>query len=243
MPFRSVAPVRLYQRVADQIAALIDGGELPVGSRLPAERDLALRLAVSRPVVREAMIALEIAGLVEVRTGSGTFVLRRTEVAHAAGLFAADAGTSPFDLLDVRTIVEPENAARAALATSPAAHNALSAALADMRSAGAHEEFRRFDHAFHVAVAETTGNEVLVRLTDQLWSEMFSPLFARLGTASGLFATNRAATLVDHERIVAAIRSGRPEAAAAAMRQHLDAVRSILSTVPAEEALEGTDDR
>ena len=74
MPIQPIDSRRLYEQVADQIGALIRSGEFRPGQRLPAERDLAKSLSVSRPVVREAMIALEIAGLVEVRTGSGAYV-------------------------------------------------------------------------------------------------------------------------------------------------------------------------
>jgi DNA-binding FadR family transcriptional regulator len=65
---------RLYQRVAEQLAEVIASGEYPVGSRLPAERKLAERFNVSRPTVREAIIALELAGCVEVKGGSGVYV-------------------------------------------------------------------------------------------------------------------------------------------------------------------------
>ena len=74
LPFQAIETRRLYERVADQLGELIRGGAFATGERLPPERDLARRLGVSRPVVREAMVALEIAGLVEVRTGSGTYV-------------------------------------------------------------------------------------------------------------------------------------------------------------------------
>ena len=76
MPFEPIEPKRLYRRIAEQIAALIDAGELPPGSRLPGERELAQRLTVSRPSLREALIALEIEGRVEVRGGSGIYVAR-----------------------------------------------------------------------------------------------------------------------------------------------------------------------
>src|ERR1700742_4999805 len=74
MPFQAVATQRLYEQVAGQVTELVARGEFKPGDRLPPERDLAKMLAVSRPTVREAMIALEIAGLVEVRVGAGTFV-------------------------------------------------------------------------------------------------------------------------------------------------------------------------
>jgi DNA-binding FadR family transcriptional regulator len=74
VPFQAVAAQRLYEQVAEQISALIAAGEFRPGDRLPPERDLARQLRVSRPVIREAMIALELAGSVEVRTGAGTYV-------------------------------------------------------------------------------------------------------------------------------------------------------------------------
>src|SRR6266576_2213344 len=75
MPFHSIEPRRLYRQIADQIRSLIRAGEFVAGSRLPPERDLAKQLGVSRPSVREALIALEVEGLVEVRIGSGIYVL------------------------------------------------------------------------------------------------------------------------------------------------------------------------
>ncbi len=75
MPIQSIEPRRLYRQIADQIRGLVRSGEYAVGSRLPPERDLAKQLGVSRPSVREAIIALEVEGLVEVRIGSGIYVL------------------------------------------------------------------------------------------------------------------------------------------------------------------------
>ena len=80
-----VEPQRLYRQIAGQLRALISQGELAVGSRLPAERDLAKQLGVSRPSVREALIALEVEGWVEVRTGSGVYVLdRSSQASHSS---------------------------------------------------------------------------------------------------------------------------------------------------------------
>ena len=74
MPIQTVEPQRLYRQIAEQLRQLMASGEFAVGSRLPAERDLALQLGVSRPSVREALIALEVEGMIEVRTGSGIYV-------------------------------------------------------------------------------------------------------------------------------------------------------------------------
>src|SRR5712671_6895877 len=74
MPIQTIEPRRLYRQIADQLRSLIEHGEYKVGTRLPPERDLATQLGVSRPSVREALIALEVEGLVEVRMGSGVYV-------------------------------------------------------------------------------------------------------------------------------------------------------------------------
>ena len=75
MKIEAVKVRRLYLQVAEQLARFVSEGELKPGDRLPSERDLAQRFAVSRPTIREAMIALEISGLVEIRSGSGVYVL------------------------------------------------------------------------------------------------------------------------------------------------------------------------
>src|SRR6478752_2735842 len=84
MPFQAVATQRLYEQVAGQVTDLVARGEFKPGDRLPPERDLAKLLGVSRPTVREAMIALEMAGLVEVRVGAGTFVTDKAEGSGAS---------------------------------------------------------------------------------------------------------------------------------------------------------------
>src|SRR6185312_9733452 len=96
-------PKRLYQSVATQILALIRQGEFPAGERLPPERELALKLGVSRPSLREALIALEIGGQVEIRMGSGVYV--NATGAEGAGTIAA-LGDSPSELMQARAVIE-----------------------------------------------------------------------------------------------------------------------------------------
>src|SRR5688572_15537739 len=108
MPLQAVENRRLYRQIADQIAALIERGEYKAGQRLPPERDLAKQLGVSRPSVREALIALEVEGYVEVRVGSGVYVVGpRTE--DAAEPLSTDSG--PFELIRARWLIEAECAA------------------------------------------------------------------------------------------------------------------------------------
>src|SRR5213083_2388922 len=111
MPLQAVDNRRLYRQIADQIAALIEKGEYGTGERLPPERDLAKQLGVSRPSVREALIALEVEGYVDVRVGSGVYVTG-SPAGGGESKLAADSG--PFELIRARWVIEGECAALAA---------------------------------------------------------------------------------------------------------------------------------
>ena len=113
MPFQSIEPRRLYRQIADQIRGLIRSGEFAAGARLPPERVLAKQLGVSRPSVREALIALEVEGLVEVRIGSGIYVLAQDGTPAGEGA-DGDAPAGPFELMRARYTIESECAALAA---------------------------------------------------------------------------------------------------------------------------------
>ena len=127
MPLQAVESRRLYRQIADQIAALIEGGEYPVGSRLPPERDLARQLRVSRPSVREALIALEVEGYVEVRVGSGVYVRSNTASPAPAPADELPEDSGPFELIRARWLIEAECAALAAKNASKAQVTAIEA--------------------------------------------------------------------------------------------------------------------
>src|SRR5471032_2634538 len=98
---------RLYSQVADRIQQLIAAENIAPGERLPSERDLASKLSVSRASLREALIALELAGHVEVRGGSGVYVSEKPDIpAHVQEI-----GPGPFEVLSARRLIEPEMAA------------------------------------------------------------------------------------------------------------------------------------
>src|SRR6059058_2038528 len=147
MPFQAVAAQRLYEQVAEQISALIARGEFQPGDRLPPERDLAGKLKVSRPVVREAMLALELAGLVEVRTGAGTYV----KSVNRAPIKLLNTGPSPFELLAARRLIEAEVAAFAAKTATEEDLTALRALVAALRAeTEAGRTGAEPDRAFHI---------------------------------------------------------------------------------------------
>lgn len=230
MPFQAVSQDRLYERVARQVADLVTRGELKPGERLPAERDLAKRLAVSRPTVREAMVALEIAGLVEVRTGAGIFVRERNFDGMSTITF--DAGQGPFDLLVARQMIEPEIAALAAPLAGHEDLTALERTIDALAEATNYRASLHSDRAFHIGIARITGNTVLVSIIEGLWNILISPIFDVLAIRTGLPDRGRM-TVQDHRAIVAALRARDAEGAREAMRTHLQHVEAILSTVDA----------
>lgn len=224
MPLQTVESNRLYRQIAEQLRGLITGGEFEGGARLPAERDLARQLGVSRPSVREALIALEVEGWVEVRTGSGIYV----QPPHRRGGARAPrngngTGTDwgPLELMRARELVEGEVAALAARHARKAHVAAMAGALESMREdAEAGIEPRAGDEAFHTAIAQACGNEVLSDTVRSYWSARHGPLFSRLGDYFENPASWSAA-VVEHEAVLDAIRSHEPQAARAAMQQHL----------------------
>jgi DNA-binding FadR family transcriptional regulator len=225
MPFQPVDSRRLYEQVADQIGALVRVGEFAPGCRLPAERDLAKSLRVSRPVVREAMIALEIGGLIEVRTGAGAFV-RDKPITPAAPI---NTGHSPSDILGARMLIEGETAALAAAHATPLDLAAMAAQQDEMiAEQNAGREWRGADLGFHAAIARASGNAALTTVVERLWQEQHAPVFSLLSERVRL-RDNWTATVRGHAAILAAIRSGKRRAAREAMRTHLTQVLSVMT--------------
>jgi DNA-binding FadR family transcriptional regulator len=244
LPFQAVASQRLYERVADQVADLIGRGEFAPGDRLPPERDLARVLGVSRPTVREAMIALEITGVVEVRVGAGIFVAER--LTDRTLTQRASAGASPSELVSARRMIEPEVAARAAAAATARDLAGIAETLGLTEAATDSAAHRAADRQFHVRIALATGNAVLTSIVEDFWGEMFSPMFERLGTRTGLIAARCTPqrldqTLAEHQDIFRAIERHDMDEARSAMDRHLAAVESILargSATPATTTIE-----
>lgn len=217
MPLEAIEPRRLYRQVADQLRGLIESGTYAVGDRLPTERELSERLGISRPTVREALIALEVEGRIRIRVGSGIYVARPP--AKKALVPAQTEG--PFEVLRAREVVESAVAREAANLRDEAGLAALDTVLARMED-GTHpsSETIALDRAFHVAVAGLLGNAVLQRFVGELFDQRLTPYFARL---SQYFENGESWRLAhgEHRQVRDAIASGNGDAAEAAMRHHL----------------------
>jgi len=221
MPFQSIEPRRLYRQIADQIRTLIRSGEFPTGSRLPPERDLAKQLGVSRPSVREALIALEVEGLVEVRIGSGIYVQPAAEGVAAHKSHEAEAG--PFELLRARYVIESECAALAAKSAKKGQLQSIADALDDMQremDVAEHHPLHS-DRLFHMRIAEATGNGALVAVVQLLWEERTGALYKQLEDHYDSPALWEAA-MAEHRAVLKAVAAKDPRAARAAMQKHLN---------------------
>jgi GntR family transcriptional regulator, transcriptional repressor for pyruvate dehydrogenase complex len=218
MPFQSIEPRRLYRQIADQIRGLIKSGEFRAGSRLPPERDLARQLGVSRPSVREALIALEVEGLVEVRIGSGIYVLGGGGVPSNG----PDATAGPFELLRARYVIESECAALAAKSAKKAQINSMEDALSEMeREMADGRQPVPSDRNFHLRIAEATGNGALVAVVKMLWEERTGPLYKQLEHHYDSPELWQAA-MNEHRAVLKAIAARDANGARAAMQRHLN---------------------
>ena len=235
MPVEMIQTKRLFQQVFDQLAELIVRGEFPLGERLPAQRDLARQLGVSRATVREAMIALELSGLVEVRVGAGIFVLRDKPLVRGSA-DEEEIGLGPFEILEARRTIECAVAYFAAQQIQDSDIAELEQALAVME-----EEHRTGfktevgDRGFHVGIARATRNSALVRTVESLWDLKYrAPMWAKLHErvrASLL----RPRALSDHWDILEALRRRDPQGARDAMDAHLVQVAEDLLRISEAE--------
>jgi GntR family transcriptional regulator, transcriptional repressor for pyruvate dehydrogenase complex len=216
-------PRRLYQQVADQIRTVIEESRFVPGTRLPPERELAAHLGVSRPSLREAFIALEIQGLVEIRMGSGVYVCAAPSSTDAHP--TPPLGDSPSELMQARSVLEAGVVALAVARVTPQSLERLRSFVKAMR-----EAVRRgsppieADRRFHVAIAEMTGNPLLARLVGELFDGRHSPLSSRMSRRAENAQTWQFA-LEEHEAIVRGLEQRDPQQAEAAMFEHLRASR------------------
>ena len=220
-PLKPVESRRLYQQIADQIRELIERGGFEAGTRLPPERDLAQQLGVSRPSLREALIALDVEGRVEVRSGSGVYV--SDAKSSPMPLRTPAMGESPSQLMEARSVVEGEVVVLACARVTPEPIARLRELLKDMEAAIDRRRARvDLDRQFHLTLAEMSGNAILSRLVGELFDERHSPISAKISSRFESTRTWKAA-LKEHDAILKAVEARDPIAAQAAMRAHLKA--------------------
>ena len=230
---------KLYQQVASTIMASIASGQYKPGERLPSERDLATAFKVSRPTIREAMIALEIRGLAETRHGSGIYVTDQLPALEGAG----DLDIGAFELTEARRLFEGEAAALAATTITEECLEELRLIVGEMADENARNEQGWIaDRRFHIAIARATRNTAIAQVIESLLDMRHkSPLCVyMLERARRVGVQPRVS---EHRRILVALRKHDPKAARNAMRDHLARVIEDLLAATEPDALNGTSPR
>jgi GntR family transcriptional repressor for pyruvate dehydrogenase complex len=229
--------LRLYQRVVEGLATSIRKGDFGHGDKLPGERELAERFGVSRPTIREAMIALEIHGLVEIRHGSGIYVIDTSGApAQAEERPREDLNVGAFEILEARIIVEGGVAAIAAALVTEEDLEILDDLACKMQQADIAASVEA-DRQFHLHIARMTNNGPLIDTVENLWRLRTQSLLAfnieRRASGGGREARNE-----EHREVVAALRKRDPVAARQAMQNHLERVREYLLDATETEEME-----
>jgi GntR family transcriptional regulator, transcriptional repressor for pyruvate dehydrogenase complex len=227
-----VTPVkrsRISQQIVVQLCQMIRSQQVRPGDRLPPERELVELFQVSRGSLREALRALEIAGVIDARQGGGTYVRETFDVGMLSPLaLVLDTGSDLIgSLWEVRMIFEPEIASRAALRAEPPDIDAIDAVVRQqerfLAGTESDEAWLDSDHAFHDAVARAAHNEVAVRVVG-LINDLLSDGRRHFGATE----RRRQHAYLAHQNILSAIRSQQPASAHDAMLGHLRSVEEFI---------------
>lgn len=217
-----IARVRIYEELERQLVEHIREANLEIGDRLPTERELAARLEVSRASVRQAVVALEVKGVVEVRHGDGMY-LRRIPGTDQSLMYLLELRQRLPEVLEAREALECKIAELAARVRTDADMHAIDAALQHMAEQIDQGDIgAQGDAEFHGAVAAASHNTVLVHLMNVLAEQIHQTRVASLSEPG-----RPPRSLAAHQRIADAIRSQQPRAAKAAMRAHLKLVTDV----------------
>lgn len=235
MPFKPVEAERVSLAVRRQLEMLILQGVLRPGERLPAERELAARLNVSRPTVREALAELEGGGLVVVRPGGGAFVAEVLGSAFSPPLIElfATQDVALFDYIEFRRDLEGLAAARAAERATDADREIISSLMRRMEAAHdkkVFDEEAALDAEFHMAIVEAAHNVVMLHMARSLYELLRRGVFYNRSITYAE-QDSRDRLLTQHQDICSAVIGGDAAAAKAAVEAHMDFIKIHLASV------------
>lgn len=231
-----MAEQRLFHAIADQLTQLIEDGVFPPGSRLPGERELAERFDVSRVTVREAEIALQAVGRIEIKTGAGVYVCE-----NQPDRPGALPDVSAFEVTEARSLVEAEAAALAAKHISDEDLNKLSALLDAMESDD-EDISNEADGEFHATIARASGNGALLHTIESYW-RMREELPQVKRSYDALCEHNPEARSNEHQEILDALLARDSDRARSAMRAHFYRMISSMLDVSEREAMREVQER
>lgn len=225
---------RLYHNISEQILALINEGAFPPGSRLPGERELAERFEVSRVTIREAEIALQALGYIDIKTGSGVYVLDASDT--------LDGGLpkiSAYELTEARLLFESEAAALAAQHIDDIELEKLNDLISRMSSSDPadEEDSQLADREFHLAIAASSGNAAVQYIVETLW-KLRTDIQSIRNTHAAICATEDATDRgSEHAEVLEALRNRDPDAARNAMQEHFRRLLASMIDITEVQAL------
>ena len=219
---------RLFWSIVEKIEASINSGLYSPGSRLPPERELAETFNISRPTVREAIIALEVRKKVEVKTGSGVYVLKSVNQPTLKEKVNA------FEVTQARALIEGEVAAIAATTINEDELNCLHQTLVDMENG---HLIAAADKKFHQIIAHATRNNAMILSAENLW-ELRSSTPEIIKDYDSVCSKDNSKTLAEHTAIYQALKSGDATQARIAMHSHFNRLINALFDAIESRALE-----
>lgn len=225
---------KLYQQIARAIAAAIADGRYARGDRLPSERELADEFSVSRPTIRDAMIALEFQGLVEARPGSGVYVAAAAPAPNETG----EPGVSALAIAEAQRLFEGEACALAATCISEDQLASLDLLLQEMSSAATVDEIEKLEQDFHLMTARASGNAAIVSGIEDVW-QMRQQSSTCVATLRRLRAQSKD-SVNEHRQILAALQARDSKAARLALHACLNRVIDELLDLAEADAVEQT---
>lgn len=221
---------RLFWRIVENIEKSIDSGIYPMGSRLPPERELAQSFDVSRPTIREAIIALEVRGRIEVKTGSGVYVLTPKEVSEPV------ADINAFEITQARALIEGEVAAIAATSITESELKQLHQTVLDMED---EKNMSSADEEFHLIIAKSTRNAAMILSVTNLWA-LRSSSIEIIKDYNSVCRSDNSKTIAEHNAIYQALASGNAAEARTTMHNHFNRLINTLFDAAETKALEET---
>lgn len=239
--FERVKTRKKSSLIAEQILSLIADGKLAVGERLPGEIELAKAMGVSRPMLREALTALRIAGLVESKVGQGTYILKQFTSSYMEVLNDfLEENESPFDVLEARRVLEVGVLKLAVARQTPEDLMQIEGALSQIQTgfrSQSYEILSEGNSAFHLAIATASKNEVLEKhltallaaIDQSLWRTMISETYSwDKSTGCSRQPPQWWDMVALHEKIFEAIRASNMEEATKMLKKHFDVAMEIL---------------
>lgn len=223
-----MASKRLFWGIVELIEASINSGVYSAGSRLPPERELASQFNVSRPTIREAIIALEVRGRVEVKTSSGVYVLASPNSKQSLKKINA------FEVTQARALVEGEVAALAATVISNEELEELNQTLVDMEEG---RNMEAADKSFHKIIANATRNEAMKNLVQSLWDLRASSIEV-IKDYDSVCSKDNKKTIAEHKEIYQALKLRDATKARTAMHEHFNRLINTLFDAEESRALE-----